>query len=212
MPIFDPGYYTEQDLRDAGFKRVGNNVRIDKNCIILGFGNIEIGDNVRIDGFCSIIAMGQGYLRLGSFIHIGSHCHLAAGAGAVMDDFSGLSQGVRIYTTTDDYTGNHLTNPTVPEKYTRVKRGKVVLKRHVIIGSGTVVLPNVIIEEGCSVGALSLVTKSLKEWGVYFGCPVERLKHRSKRLLDLEHEFLQELGQPSIQTDHLSCPADKRHA
>ncbi|MDB5810995.1 MAG: galactoside O-acetyltransferase [Betaproteobacteria bacterium] len=191
---FDPGYYTETDLRDAGLSKIGKNVKIAKNCTIIGLERIEIGSNVRIDGFTSIVAAGTGFIEIGSFVHIGSHCYLAAGDGIVLGDFSGLSQGVHIYSRTDDYMGGHLTNPTVPEKYKSVRRGKVVLRKHVIVGSQTVILPKVDIGEGCSVGALSLVTKSLGSWGVYFGIPVKRLKGRSKTVLDLEQQLLHELG------------------
>jgi len=190
--MFDPGYYTEPDLKNAGFKSVGKNVSIAKNCTIIGLSNIEIGDNVRIDGYCSIIAAGTGYVKLGSYIHIGGYCMLSAGDGIVMDDFSGLSQGVRIYSRTDDYSGKYLTNPTVPEKYIGITQGKVELRRHVIIGSGSVILPQVTIGEGSSVGALSLVTKSLDDWGVYFGSPAKRLKRRSRNLLKLEEELRNE--------------------
>jgi len=157
--MFDPGYYTENDLMKAGFKSVGKNVSIAKNCTIIGLPNISIGDNVRIDGYCSIIAAGTGYVTLGSYIHIGSYCMLSAGDGIVMDDFSGISQGVRIYSRTDDFSGEFLTNPMVPEKYIGLTQGKVELRKHVIIGSGSVILPKVTIGEGSSVGALSLVTK-----------------------------------------------------
>jgi len=191
--MFDLGYYTEIDLKNAGFKSIGKNVSIAKNCTIIGLSNISIGDNVRIDGYCSIVAAGDGYVRLGSFIHIGAYCMLSAGDGIVMESFSGLSQGVRIYSRTDDYSGEYLTNPTVPEKYTRYTKGEVVLKKHVIVGSGSVVLPRVRISEGSSVGALSLVTKSLDDWGVYIGSPAKRLKNRSKNLLKLEEKLRNEL-------------------
>lgn len=192
MNPFDPGYYSEDDLKDAGFKTIGHNVQISKTCTIIGLENIEIGNNVRIDGYCSIIAAGSGWLKLGSFIHIGGYCLLSAGDGIQMEDFSGISQGTRIYSRTDDYGGEYLTNPTVPEKYTGVIRGTVTLGRHVIIGSGSVILPKVTIGEGTSVGALSLVKNSLEPWGVFFGSPVKRLKDRSKRLLELEVELHQE--------------------
>ena len=194
---FNPGYYTEDDLKHAGFKSLGKNVRIAKNNTIIGLENIIIGDNVRIDGYCAIISAGDGWLNIGSYIHIGGWCYLSAGDGIEMENFSGLSQGVRIYSRTDDYSGKHLTNPTVPEKYIGITRGAVVLGRHVIIGSGAVILPKVTIGEGSSVGALSLVTNDLDPWGVYFGCPVKRLKGRSKRLLELEAELKQELAQQS---------------
>jgi len=191
--MFNPGYYTENELNDAGFKSIGKNVSIAKNCTIVGLSNISIGDNVRIDGYSSIIAAGSGYLTLGSFIHISSYCALFASNGIVMNDFSGLSQGVRIYSATDDYSGKYLTNATVPEKYTDVKKGEVELKKHVIIGSGSVILPRLTIGEGASVGALSLVTKSLDSWGVYFGSPAKRLKTRSRDLLDLEKKLRKEI-------------------
>jgi len=81
----------------------------------------------------------------------------------------------------------------VPEKYIGITQGKVELKRHVIIGSGSVILPQVMIDEGSSVGALSLVNKSLDDWGVYFGSPAKKLKNRSKNLLKLEEELRCEL-------------------
>jgi galactoside O-acetyltransferase len=111
---------------------------------------------------------------------------MSAGDGIRLEVFSGISQAVRIYSSTDDYSGKQLKNPTVPEKYTGVTRGRVVLWRHVIIGSGSVILPGVTIGEGSAVEALSLVTKSLDPWGHYFGCPAKRLKHTSKQLLELE--------------------------
>lgn len=189
MNPFNPGYYDECDLKESGFQKLGNNVRIAKTCTIIGLENITIGSNVRIDGYCSIVASGKGSLILGSFIHIGAYCSLLAGHSIQMADFSGLSQGVRIYSRTDDYSGKYLTNPTVPTQFTGVKEGPVKLERHVIIGSGSVILPDVTIGEGSAVGALSLVTKSLESWGVYFGSPARRLKHRSKRLLLLEEQM-----------------------
>ena len=190
---FDSGYYSEDDLKNAGFKSLGKNVRIAINNTIIGLENITIGDNVRIDGYCSIIAAKDGWLNIGSYIHIGGWCFLSAGDGIRMEDFSGLSQGVKIYSRTDDYSGKHLTNPTIPEKFTKVTQGTVVLGRHVIIGAGSVILPKVTIGDGSSVGALSLVTKDLGDWGIYAGCPAKLLKARSKRLLELEMQLKKEI-------------------
>lgn len=187
--LFDPGFYDETELKKAGFKSLGNNIKIAKNCTIISPENIEIGDNVRIDGYCTITASGEGWLTIGSHVHIGGYSTIIAGGGILMNDFSGISQGVRIYSTTDDYSGKKLTNPTVKEKYTGVVKGTVTLGRHVIIGSGTVILPKVSIGDGSSVGALSLVNKSLDSWGIYFGIPAKRLKSRSKYLLELEAQL-----------------------
>jgi acetyltransferase-like isoleucine patch superfamily enzyme len=190
MSLFDPGYYNEDDLSDAGFRAIGQNVLIARNCTIIGMENIEIGNNVRIDGYSTIVAAGAGWLKLGSNIHVGAYCLLSAGDGIEMEDFSGISHGVRIYSSTDDYSGESLTNPMVPAKYKKVTRGAVVLRKHVIVGSGSVILPGVVVGEGSSIGALSLVTKNIEPWGVCFGSPAKRLKRRSKKLLELEAKFL----------------------
>lgn len=193
MNPFDPGYLNEEELDSAGFKKIGRNVRIAKTCTIVGLPNIEVGNNVRIDGYCSIIAAGSGFVRIGSFVHVAGYCGIYAGYGCTMEDFSGLSAGVRIYTGTDDYSGRFLTNPTVPAKYTGVRTGAVVLRRHVIVGTGAVILPGVVAEEGACVGALSLVSRSLDAWTIYGGCPAKPLKERSRALLDLEKRLLAEL-------------------
>ncbi|MDR4461409.1 MAG: acyltransferase [Nitrospirales bacterium] len=194
--MFDPGYYTNVELEKAEFKSLGHNVSIAKNCTIIGTKNISIGNNVRIDGFCSIIAAEEGFVELGSYIHIGCYCLLIAGAGIVMKDFSCISHGVKIFTRTDDFSGKYLTNPTVPKKYTGVTNGRVTLSKHVLVGASTVVLPNIIIGEGSSIGAQSLVTKSLDSWGVYVGSPAKRIKPRSNHLLELEKQLMEEIAHP----------------
>jgi|APCry1669190119_1035276.scaffolds.fasta_scaffold00147_13 galactoside O-acetyltransferase len=187
---FDQGYWEAEELRKFGFKHVGENVKVAKNCTIIGLHHITLGSNIRIDGNV-VIAASSGSLTLGNYIHISTGCYLGCAGGVTLSDFSGLSQGVSLYSGTDDYTGKSLTNPTVPRKYLKVKLAPVYLGRHVIIGSGSVLLPGVTIGEGSSVGALSLVTKSLDAWGVYLGVPVRKLKSRSKDILKLEEELLE---------------------
>ncbi|MEO5972018.1 MAG: acyltransferase [Sphingomicrobium sp.] len=186
---FDPGYYGSEELRAFGFKSVGENVSIARNCTIIGLHNISIGNNVRIDGYTAIIAT-TGQVSVGNYSHIGGGCHFSAAEDLTFGDFGGTSQGVRIYTASDDYTGRALMGPMVPEHCRRVQRGPVVLGRYAVLGSGTVVLPGVTIGEGSVVGAQSLVTKSLDPWGVYFGSPVKRLKARSRALLAHEAALL----------------------
>ncbi|MDX8124608.1 acyltransferase [Janthinobacterium sp. GMG2] len=192
--LFNPGYYTEDDLQHAGFRHVGSNVRVAKNCVIVGMENISLGNNVRIDGYSTLVAAGGGHIRIGNHVHIGGYCFLSGAAGITLDDFSGLSQGVRLYSKTDDYSGASLTNPTVPEEFTNCKSGPVHLGRHVIIGSGSVVLPDITIGDGVAVGALSLVTKSLQSWGIYAGTPAKRLKNRARDLLAAETLLMEKLS------------------
>lgn len=186
---FNPGYATTDELRSLSFSHIGDNVMIARNCTIIGLENIRIGDNVRIDGYTTISAA-SGHCRIGRNIHIGSGSHLACAAGIELADFVNLSQGVRIYTISDDYSGSAMTNPTVPRQFTNVTLAPVSLGKHVIIGSGSVVLPGSCLSEGVAVGALSLVNRSLDPWSVYAGIPVRLIRARSKDLLNAEQHYL----------------------
>jgi galactoside O-acetyltransferase len=193
MTPFNAGYFGTAELRALGFD-VGENVSIAKNCTIIGLGgasfrNISIGNNVRIDGFTTIAAA-SGHLTIGSYVHIGGYCFLACSGGVTLEDFSGLSQRVAIYSASDDYSGAALTNPTIPQEYLNVKVAAVRLCRHVIIGSGSVILPGVTVSEGTAVGAIAVVHKSLPEWSLFAGNPIRRLKSRSKALLEAEERLL----------------------
>lgn len=188
----NPGYFETLDLIAMGIGAVGQNVKIARNCTIVGLEQIFVGSNVRIDGPTTIVVSESAKLILGSFIHVGGGCHINASNSVELMDFSGLSQGVRIYSSTDDYSGNSLTNPMVPNKYKTVKVGAIKVGRHVIIGSGSIIMPNVEIGEGSCVGALSLVVKSLDQWGMFAGVPAVKIKDRSRKLLELEQDFIRE--------------------
>jgi acetyltransferase-like isoleucine patch superfamily enzyme len=190
---FDPGCYCSEELRTFGFKSIGRNVSISRTVEIYGrLRNIEIGDNVRIDSHCTLIATGP--MKFGSYIHIGGKCHLVGRGGFTMEDFSGLSQNVHVYTASDDYLGNAMTNPMVPEHLTDVKVAAVHIGRHAIIGCGSVVLPGADLAEGVAVGALALVSRSLPEWGVYSGAPARLRCPRKRNPLTLERELRERLA------------------
>lgn len=183
-------YLDEEQLRALGIGSVGANVRISSSSLIIGIENIHIGNNVRIDAFSTMLATGGGSIVIGSNVHIGGYCYLSGKGGIEIQSFAGLSQGVRIYSATDDYSGKYLTNPTVPPSLTNVVAAKVCLCKHVIIGSSSVVLPGITAGEGAAVGALSLVTKNLEQWSIYFGSPVKKIKSRSTNALFLERQYL----------------------
>jgi acetyltransferase-like isoleucine patch superfamily enzyme len=182
-------FLTEKDLKDVPFRKIGSNVKIHERASIYGVENISIGNNVRIDDFTLIVAV-NGYIEIGSYVQICSHCFLGCNGGVVLDDFVVVSPGTRIFSACDDYSGKKLTGISVPREYTGGLLGKVMLKKHVIIGANSVILPCCSIGEGASIGALSLVNKDLDPWGMYAGVPVRRIKDRGKDLLVLEQKLL----------------------
>ena len=183
-------FFTEDELKRVGLKQYGKNVLISRNAVLYHPDQLEVGNNVRIDDFTTI----SGKVILGDYIHIAQFCGLYGGTeGIIMDDFSGLSSKSVIYATSNDYSGESLTNPTVPAKYKKTDKNKAVhFEKHVVVGCMSVVLPGVTIGIGSSVGAMSLVTKSLEPWGVYAGTPVRKIKERSKHLLELEAQLREE--------------------
>lgn len=76
-----------------------------------------------------------------------------------------------------------MTNPTMPSKYTGVQRDDVLIGKHAIVGSGSVVLPGVVLGEGGAVAALSLVTKSCISFGAYSEKVGETYLHLKRQML-----------------------------
>ncbi len=188
-------FYSKEELKEIGFRTIGEDVLISRKASIYGAKDISIGDHVRIDDFCIL----SGNIILGSYIHIAAYCALFGGkSGIVMNDFSGLSSRCVIYADSDDYSGEYLTNPTVSDEFRHVTGGKVVLGRHVIVGTGSSIMPNIIIEEGAAVGSMSLVNASLKGWAIYAGIPCRKIKDRNNKLLDKESEFLISQGERPV--------------
>jgi dTDP-4-amino-4,6-dideoxy-D-glucose acyltransferase len=174
------------------FKDVGSNVLISAKASFYNPSNITIGDNTRIDDFC-VLSAGTGGITIGKNVHIAVFSSLIGKGRIIIEDFVNISSRVSIYSSNDDYSGTYMTNPTIDEKFTNVTHGNVHIGKHVIIGSGSILLPDVILEEGVCIGALSLVTKSCKSFTVYAGVPAKKIKTRDKNLLKLEKEFLKSL-------------------
>lgn len=188
-------YLTASQLEEVGFKALGKNVKISDKASIYNADQIEIGDNSRIDDFCVV----SGRIKIGAFCQIAPMCLLAGGEeGIYLGDFSGLSYGVKIFSQSDDYSGEAMISSFVPAKYKNEKKEAVVIHRQVIIGAGSMVMPGVNLAEGCSVGAMSLIHKDTSPWGIYVGVPAKRIKERKRDLLILEKEFLAELNNDSL--------------
>lgn len=123
----------------------GKNI-IGKNCKIGPCahlrGGVEIADNVKIGNFVEVKKSkidsntNAGHLSYIGDSEIGSHVNIGAGT----------------------ITANY--NPLTKEK------SKTVLKDNVKIGSNTVLVAPVEVEEGANVGALSVITQNIPSWAL----------------------------------------------
>ena len=89
-------FYNTNELKELGFKGLGNNVKISKKSSIYCPENITIGNNVRIDDY-TILSAFNGSIAINNHIHIATFCNIIGKGSVVMKDFSGLSSRVSLY-------------------------------------------------------------------------------------------------------------------
>ena len=181
-------------IETMGFASVGENVHISDRASFYNTANISLGNNARIDDFC-VLSAGVGGIRIGDYVHIAVYSSLIGAGKITLSDFCNISSRVSIYSSNDDYSGIAMTNPTVPSQYTGVTHADVYFGKHVIVGSGSVILPGITLEEGVAVGALSMVTRNCEAFGIYAGNPAKRIKERKRDLLELEKQFFDSRAQ-----------------
>ncbi len=187
-------FLTSEELKFIGFQSIGSNCLISRKASIFTPELISLGDNVRIDDFSLL----SGFITFGSFIHVSAYTALYGKFGIEVGNFVTISGRVLIYSQNDDYSGAFLTNPMVPELYTRVYGGKVIFEKHSIVGAGSIVLPSVTFHEGSCAGAMSLIKENLQAWKVYAGVPAKYICNRKNDILVLEKEFLNSIDKVGI--------------
>lgn len=179
------GYLSHDELKAMGFKSLGKDVRLSSKASFYNCANISIADHVRIDDFC-VLSAGEGGITIGNYVHIAVFSSLIGAGRITLADYCNISSRVSLYSSSDDYSGEWMTNPMVPSHLTNVDSRDVQLGKHVIIGSGTVVLPGTCIADGVAVGALSLVKSDCVPFSIYSGVPARLIRSRSRRLIELE--------------------------
>lgn len=174
-------FYSRDELLQLGFMSIGDNILISKKASFYNVSNIVIGDNVRIDDFCIL----SGLITLGSHIHISAYAAIYGKQGVTLEDYTGLSPRATIYSSMDDFSGDFLIGPIHNENLTNVTGGEVKICKYSQIGANSIIFPNLTINEGCIVGAMSLVKSDLTSWTINAGIPAKKIKNRSKKLLEL---------------------------
>lgn len=188
-------FLSKEQLERMGFKYLGNDVRISDKASIHNAEQIKIGDYSRIDDFCVI----SGKVTIGRNVHIAVFCNVAGGEkGITFEDFSGLAYGCQLFTQSDDYSGKTLTNPTVSDIYKQETKKAIVIGKHSIVGTNSLVFPGVLMGEGTAVGAQAMVTKPTEEWSIYMGSPAKRIKARKRDLLQIEVEYLRNEAKSTV--------------
>lgn len=175
-------FLSDEKLFVMGFKFLGRNVKISDSAHFYGAGEISIGDNTRIDDFVIL----SGVINIGSYVHIACYAQIVGRGGVTMGNYSAISSKCSVFSSSDNYDGEYMTNPTLPDNVTNVYHKHVYIGEHVVVGSNSVILPGVRLEDGCAVGAMSLVNKSFPENCIIAGVPARYIKTRLGNIYELE--------------------------
>lgn len=111
---------------------------------------------------------------------------------------AGTSQGVRIYTSSDDYSGRAMIGPMVPADLRKCKTAAIELGPHTAIGGGAMIMPGCHVREGTVVGALSLLTHPTQPWSIYHGNPAKRIRSRDMAAGRLAEVMMARLSAQSL--------------
>jgi acetyltransferase-like isoleucine patch superfamily enzyme len=177
------GTLSPDQIAQLGLARVGTDVTISDRCSIYGAGSISLGDHVRIDDFAILTAREP--VVIGSYVHISAFAFLSGPFGIVIEDFVNVGPRAALMSGDDDFSGQWLPGPVVPEELRNVQGGRIHLGRYSIVGTHSVVLRGVSFGEGAAVGALSLVKESLAPWGIYGGVPARLIRIRGRGVEEL---------------------------
>ncbi len=143
-------YFSKYQLYkfNKGLKSCGNSVYIEFPVKFEGKEFISIGNNVSIN----------------SFVHIWGH------GGVVIGDNTLIASHVSIVSVTHD-TNAEIYRESLIEK-------KVTIGKNVWIGTHSVILPGVIINDNAVIGAGSVVTKDVPPNVVVAGVPAKIIKYK----------------------------------
>jgi galactoside O-acetyltransferase len=176
-------YLTPEEINRIGFQDVGQNIQISPFARFHSPHKMKLGSNVRIDDFVVM----SGNIVIGSNIHFSIHSSVISPRAQVsIADFATISFYSCITSANDDYSGKFMTNPTLPRAHTNVSDISVNVSEHVVIGAHSLILPGVTLNEGCVIGAFSLVKRDVPEWEFFAGVPARKIGIRSRELLSFQ--------------------------
>ena len=171
-------------MEESRFAERGKNVLIYPFVVWVKPETIHLKNEIIVSEFVWIL--GGIKTLIGNFIHISPYSSIVGGGVCILEDFVGLSAGVRIITGSEMVGGEGLTNPTIPSKYRAVGRSFVHCQRHVFLGTNAIIHPGVTIGEGAVIGSNSVVTKDVDPWTINIGSPSRTVGRRNKaRMIDL---------------------------
>jgi galactoside O-acetyltransferase len=180
-----------EELVALGLAAVGRAVRISRHALLFAPERISLGDNTRVDAFC-ILSAGTLGIRIGRNVHISAYSAILGRETVEIGDFATISARCTIFSSNDDYSGATMANATIPAPYRGSVDAPVTIRRHAIVGAGSIVLPGVTVGESACVGAMSLVKQDVAPLDMVAGVPARVIGRRWDKHRTLAERLLRE--------------------
>lgn len=133
-----------------GFRSVGADPQVSRDARFFAITG-TLGDRVRIDAFSVL----TGDVRLGDETHVSPFSFLSASGGVIeLGARAGISSHVSVYTKSADYRSRDL---AAGDKLV----GDVRIGANSVVGTGSTVMPGVVIGPDVSVGCNCVVAKDI---------------------------------------------------
>lgn len=131
-----------------------------------------IGKCVRFNGVSQIGSIEN--MEIGNNVHIGDNATISAIGGLYIGDNTHISKNLVLYTDNHNYKGELL-----PYDNSYIKK-QVVIEKNVWIGMNVTILPGTHIEEGCIIGAGTVVAGTIEKFSIYGASLGKLIKKRDK--------------------------------
>ena len=155
------------DVSDMDFS-----VQCDGRVHVSGTANIKLGKRCRLGMEVELRTVEAGHIQIGEDTRLNRGCTLTSYAQIRIDDFTIIGEFVSIR------DANHGLKRGEPMRYQPHTCEQILIGRDVWIGRGSCILPGVTIGEGAVIGANSVVTKDVPEFGIAAGVPARVIKIR----------------------------------
>lgn len=137
---------------------------------------VDLGDYCKIRDFAFIFA-GMG-VKIGQYSDIQPHTVIWGGGETIIGNRVSVGPGTVLLSA----VYSHGEGLTMVDGLSSSKAlyGKLTIQDDVYIGASCTLMPNIVIGEGCIIGAASFVNKNTDPWGIYVGSPAKKIGERKK--------------------------------
>jgi acetyltransferase-like isoleucine patch superfamily enzyme len=152
----------------------------------------EVGQFSIVDDYCYFSTR----VKIGFCSHVGNNCSIGGGPERLfsLGDFSSLSAGVKVWCTSNDFINDlvAIVPSGVGEIGDNPITGDVVFENYTGAGANSVIMPNNVVPEGTTIGALSYVPTRFPfdPWTIYAGAPIRRIGARNRERVLAQVELM----------------------